>query len=143
MEPKQSGGDDPLNILRNMGIPYVPDLTNLGSLLGGGGGIPNLSTLNSLLGGSGGGSNAQQNSSGGIWQGNLSNLGSVLGVLPQAKKKSILMDMVAPIVKVMSPKWGDIIVEILKNMDLEKLLLITQSEKELEKHVREEENRHF
>ena len=41
----------------------------------------------------------------------------------------------------MSPKWGDVIVGILKNLELEKLLAATKNEEELEKTVRQEEEK--
>lgn len=59
----------------------------------------------------------------------------------QEEKKKQLVDYIAPIVKAMSPKWGDVIVGILRNLELEKLLSITKDEKELEKAVREEEEK--
>jgi len=72
----------------------------------------------------------------------LSSIGSLLGMIPQAEeKKATLIDYITPLVKAMSPKWGDVIVGILRNLDLEKLLAATKDEKELEKTVRKEEAR--
>ena len=70
----------------------------------------------------------------------LSTLSSLLGGIPQVQqKKATIIDHIAPFVKMLSPKWGDVIVGILKNLELEKLLAVTKNEETLEKTVREEE----
>ena len=72
----------------------------------------------------------------------LSSIGSLLGMIPQAEeKKATLIDYITPLVKAMSPKWGDVIIGILRNLELEKLLAATKNETELEKTVRTEEAR--
>lgn len=106
-----------------------------------GGGGTDLSGLGNLLSGAGGDQNKGGTSNSGGTP-DLSALGGLLGMIPQQEeKKAKLVDYIAPIVKAMSPKWGDVIIGILKNLELEKLLSITKDEKELEKVVREEEKK--
>ena len=44
-----------------------------------------------------------------------------------------------PVIKAMSPKWGDAIVAILRAVDVPSLLALGKNQKDLEKKVREEE----
>ncbi|XP_002164949.1 probable serine/threonine-protein kinase DDB_G0286465 [Hydra vulgaris] len=67
---------------------------------------------------------------------------TLLSLLPQEQQKTQkdkVFDAIGPLVKAMSPKWGDVIIGILKNVEFSKLLPLAQDTKELEKVVKEEE----
>ena len=69
---------------------------------------------------------------------------ALLSLLPQEQQKTQkdkVFDAIAPLVKAMSPKWGDVIIGILKNLEFSKLLPLAQDHNELEKVVKEEETR--
>jgi len=55
------------------------------------------------------------------------------------EKKTDVFDKIAPVVKAISPKWGDAIILVLKNLDLTKLLPLAESEEKLKEKVKEEE----
>lgn len=60
-------------------------------------------------------------------------------MIPLDTKKQLLIDQIAPVIKQLSPKWGEAIISILKSLDISKLVPLFQSDKELEKKVKEEE----
>ena len=56
-------------------------------------------------------------------------------------QKELLIDKISPVIKQISPKWGDTIITILKSLDISKLLPLAQNDQELEKKVKNEEER--
>lgn len=63
----------------------------------------------------------------------------MLSMLPQDKQKEKILEYIEPIVKQLSPKWSDKIVEILKQLDVSKLLSLAKNNEELESTVKQEE----
>lgn len=80
-------------------------------------------------------SNTNPNASG------IEAIGAIIANLPHEQQKDMLFGYLGPIIKALSPKWGDAIIAILKNVDIPKLLTLGKDEKELEKTVKEEEEK--
>ena len=84
----------------------------------------------------------EQQPSGGTTNNNgMEAIGNLLGNLPQENQKDMVFAYLGPIIKGMSPKWGDAIIAILKNIDIPKLLALGKDDKELERTVKEEERK--
>merc|ERR1712226_799925 len=68
-------------------------------------------------------------------------IGNIIGSLPHEQQKDMLFGYLGPIIKGLSPKWGDAIIAILKNVDIQKLLSLGKNQKELEETVKDEEKK--
>lgn len=65
----------------------------------------------------------------------------MLSMLPQDKDEQMkkILEYIEPIVKQLSPTWGDKIVEILKQLDASALLSLAKNNEELKETVKQKE----
>ena len=57
------------------------------------------------------------------------------------QQKNQLIDTLSPLVRQLSPKWSEEIIEVLKQMDISELLELAKCEESLKTKVQEEEIR--